>query len=130
MTTSNLIEAYEAMDYEMVECHENLSVPTATPAVFNYNGTVPDMTASDIEERLEGTDYAFIDVYTDERDGKVYLSGKVYDAPSNVSYKFKITSRAVCIFPDPEIPFSAFKRFVSHIEDSLGVDLAARVQTD
>lgn len=123
MTTSNLIEAHESMNYEMVECHENLSVPASTPAVFNYNGPVPDTTAADIERRLEGEDYALIDVYKQGRGGKVFVSGKVYDASANISYKFKITSHAVCIFPDPEIPFSAFARFVRHIEESLDVKL-------
>lgn len=127
MSPINLIEAHESMNYEEIQ-QGNLLLPASTPAVFSHKGSSLDLPAAEIEARLDGGDYVLVNVFTKEREGKVYVSGKVHDTDANIRFHVKIFSSKACVFPDPEIPFSAFKRFVKHLENTLGTELVADLE--
>jgi len=118
-------EAYDRLDYEMVEQHENLTVPVSQPAFFEYE-TAPAVTNADvIRSRLNEAGMAFIDEMAHNGDGwyEFHYSAKVYH-DNNEFLSLEITTAGVSILRNKDpLSYETFADVVDLIGDVLKADL-------
>jgi hypothetical protein len=124
--TDDLRRAYDQLDFEMVDVHDNLSMPTSTPAFFEF-GESPCLTdADEIEEKFNASEFAFIDVFAQNGASwyEFSVTARVFDDESNEFCNVSVSTAGVSIFRKHRpLSFETFERIVRLVEDVLETSL-------
>lgn len=125
-----LREAYDSLGYELVEVHDNLTVPSASPAFFEYDGSPCVTDAVEIENRFNECEYAFIDVFAQNGEAwyEFAVDATVFGPDGRDRAKLKVSTSGVSIFQDREEKPSEefFNELVTTTEDAVKTDLVWR----
>lgn len=114
-----LEQAYEDLDFQLVECSESLSIPTSNPVRFEYATEPSTADAEEIERRLTETDIQAFDVFSENGSSwyEFNVSATLYDAETNGTCKLKISTAGVTILrKHQDFPFEMFEKVVETVE--------------
>jgi hypothetical protein len=120
-----LREAYDALEYELVEVHDNLDVPTATPARFEYAHAPKYVDAEEIAARFDESIVTVIDVFAEngQRCYKFSVSGQAWtdaDEPA----RFSVSTAGVTVHKkQQDLSFDGFRDVVKACSWTVDTDL-------
>lgn len=120
-----LREAYENLNYELVEVHDNLDVPTATPARFEYDGAPKYVDADVIADRFDESIVTVIDVLPQngERWYEFSVSGQAW-AEDEQFARFSVSTAGVTVHKkQQELSFEGFRDVVKACSWAVDTDL-------
>lgn len=120
-----LREAYEDLDYRMEEVHENLSVPTASPARFEYLDAPRTTDAESILEWFGDSTLTLIDVSAENGEEwyEFSVGGQVW-TKTDERARLSVSTAGVSILKKrEELSYEGFVEVVEAVEWSLAVDL-------
>ena len=123
---TGLHDAYDQLDYELIECSESLSVPTSTPARFAYADTPGETDAEAIADRLADSPIAFIDVLATNGDAwyEFSVSGSAYDDDHGGDCKVTVSTAGVTVVRTArDLPREAFERVVEAVAEAIDAPL-------
>lgn len=119
-----LKQAFEGSDFEMVSNTENLSIPTADPAVINLNSELQYSQLDTIKSRMDEEDYFIVDSFGQE--GSVHFSSKVYDKQKENTFRLKATDDTIRVFPqEEEGDLGSFLRFHEFVQNHIDPEAEA-----
>lgn len=111
-------QAFDSSDFEMVNNTENLSIPTAEPAVIELNSELQYDQLSNIKSRMDDEDYFIVDSFGQE--GSVHFSSKVYDKQKENTFRLKATDNTIRVFPQEEDgDLGSFLRFHEFVQNHI-----------
>ena len=123
----DLERAYDTLDYELVQATDKVTVPSSTPAHFEYRKGPTNTELHEIEDRLNASEFAFIDISGDSGETwyEFYLSAKASGPGPEDQARVKLSTAGVTILQDRQEKMSMefFFDLVHIFEDTLGVDL-------
>lgn len=133
-SAKRLQQAYESLDYELVETHKNLTVPSSAPARFNYASSPSVTDAVEIENRLNRADFVLMDVHAQNGEAwhEFSVSATVFGPEAADRGKMTLSTGGVTILQDRERRPSRefFNTLVETAEDVLEADLEWAGDTD
>lgn len=120
---ADLRAAYDALDYELIQQTESLTIPTATPARFDYADAPGVCDATELERRLDDSALTCLDVLAENGDAwyEFHLSADVYADDERCS--LTASTGGVTIVRREELSFDAFERVVEIVADALDAEL-------
>lgn len=126
--------AYDALEFELVECHENLSVPSMTTAYFQYYDAPTATDANLIAERLSDSRFSFIDKLADNGEDwyEFNVTGQMWDDDLNARMHLTVATHGVRIgskHPD-DLTYQSFRDLVEVVEDVMGCVLQYEPEDD
>lgn len=124
-----LREAFDQLGYELVDVHDNLTVPSATPVRLRYESPPGVVDATEIENRIDRSDYAYIDRHGEngEKWCEFTYSATVFGEDAERA-KLTLSTAGVTIVQDREedLSWNFFRSLVSIAAEALEADLEWR----
>jgi len=118
-------EAFEALEWEMVECTSNLSLPVAERARFEYDGQ-PACDATVIERELSKSSFSVIDVLAENGECwyEFSVSGKAFEPETGESASISLSTAGVSVMSkDDSLTAETFRALVETLEDAVDCEL-------
>lgn len=117
-------QAFDGSDFEMVATTENLSIPTAEPAVIHLNSNLQYSQLGNIKSRMDEEDYFIVDSFGQE--GSLHFSSRVYDKKKENTFRLKATDDAIRVFPqEEEGDLGSFLRFHEFVQNHIDPEAEA-----
>lgn len=126
MSETTLREAYNALDFQLLESTPHLDVPVCTPARFDYDPSPRVHDADKIADYFERSSFSLWDSFpkNGERWYEFSVSGRVHHRINNERANVDISTGGVTITTkDDEFSFRTFRTLVSTIEDAVECNL-------
>lgn len=120
-----LQQAYQELDYEIVEVHDNLEVPTSTPARFDYQRAPYSTDADKIAGRFEESVLTLIGLHPMNGESwyEFNVTVKVWTPTEEFAQVSLSTAGVTVSKKDHELSFDGFKEIIGAIEWTLRTDL-------
>lgn len=129
MSSMTLRDAYDQLDFQMVESTPHLDVPVCTPARFDYHPS-PGVTDADaIAAQFDHSSFSLWDSLEEngEQSYEFRVTGRVNHRLNNERCNVDISTSGVTITTkDDEFSFRTFSTLVSTIEDAVECELVPR----
>lgn len=117
-------QAFDGSDFEMVDTTDNLSIPTAEPAVIDLTQELQYSQLGAIKSRMDDEDYFIVDSFGQE--GSLHFTSKVYDKKKGNTFRLKATDRTIRVFPQEEDgDLGSFLRFHEFVQNHIDPDAEA-----
>ena len=117
-------QAFDASDFEMVSTTENLSIPTAEPAVIDLKSSLQYDQLGHLKSKMDDEDYFIVDSFGQE--GSVHFSSKVYDKKKENTFRLKATEDSIRVFPQEEQgDLGSFLRFHEFVQNHIDPEAEA-----
>ena len=107
---------------------ESFSLRISKPAVISFDEGIEYEQVENLQEKFdnESENYTLIDYYAEE--GSVFLSGTVYDASSNTSFKIRGDAQKMRVLPTEDQEIQSLYGFIDFVQSEVEMEASVRIQ--